>query len=1714
MVFFSLLEMYKPRPEPRHIPEYNREEKMTRRVPEPEINDREDVFDDEEEEEEEEPINRKSRMERMHAVPTPLAAVMKKDPIENNNLEHHRRRRSFEEEAEEQPPLDDSMVCTHRLYHSLEYTNAYTNPGKTRATEDTNENQSNVSLSPHSLLTKTNLKQQRGCWHIGNESSKKVSFDEESLRSTSSHYSRSDGELWPQKLSLPHGRRYQKKRTSSQTSVDSPVAVRSYVTTSPWKPYQVKQEIKRHLIAKDLNFSLDEGFSDTFETNVAKRNNGRSTSYTHSSKSDSFDGSIYKAEESDTAPRNPFHLKTSSLDRSLYHYSSSDSEDCSSPTKSGDKKVNPRSTFTRQVGRRGRKKAQVVHDTKPVPAGKDNSEFVIQELELEPGGRSQRQFTPSPRNLSKNYRVAPREETWEKTAFSDESFSNHSHSSNYINNEAILLEKYIIRKPKSESSSSVLDNEMLDDSIIHSNLGGNPDELALHDSFEYYGFAAGPKSTSSTDNILNERESIHEQHASPRNPEISIKEISNTFPEKAVSFDITLQTSKPMKKILNTYSEKAVSVDAEPLKEKPGENAERLVNKGGNTNDALTMSMASILSLSSEEGSVMVNDFLQDYDHEPCVRRARSMTLGHEDRISAGISSLESKKVRFCSEDNLVYELRYGFSDEDKPSESPEKLDLSFVDDIQSDEQLSDSAVSPNTPSLPRYFHDSDGSSSSCTPDSSPRLLQCMDPAEQSTSHRTLLRKSLQMPTEKDTITDQKQTSGLDNVMMEDWSALNDVTLKEQRKDMKDTGVDDTKREKDFSEVDHEHEENFSLEVHISPQSQGSSDVSNENQTPPLSRTNRDREMVLDGESKIELDEKRKVDSGELTPLQPWKKGDMWVGSSVCRSLFKDSGNLSTESHNTSETTSIKMWCENNSEGPSPWGPVLVTAFTDTDNEKGKAGSKLDCSKEQNLRVDTKEEGDQYVSFVPLTSPLQSSAHISYIDTQSQMVPSAVPSSSSTLFVSSTIQSHDNSASEEVLLVTTSVAVTTQTPSGISVQSNDFYMNDTPTCVPVPVVSAVVTSSVISTSVQSPGNSSFHSSSEDVTISKSAETQRAPTFIAFHSTPVDKPYIATKPCVHDKTTSAEISTQGIAISTKHCSNSGHTTLITTSSILHTSVVSSSSSVINSSPGTGSFSQSAFSDWNRKPTPVKPLTFIPPKTKKSLTNTSPLLVEGKTSTSQTSEGELSHLKKNLLTGSKESCSERQDGKQTAPKDSYNSTAEWVLSHSKRFVFRSGELEKQSNEDENMKSLTNAVNKKESEISSRIYTEMSGDSRSIGDDMQGKHRIMDDGKQARLSSPTNRKDKCEFPKKQLKMEERRKGDAFDGKINVKLDEKQNENLKTVESKESDIDTEKQEAKSCVPQLQENEQDKSVTSDFDEISESHTSGVPIKSFLDYQRPMDNAAVCIEGIESNSNTSSGGTREPYGYFRDVNRPLWKHPSEFISVRQYRESPKKKKVYIDGSLQRSRVSEAETDEQDSGKVAVQSMDPAANFDNGRKRENAGTPLIGNHGETVISTEVFNATEDTVEQKVVEELHDKDSKMGGIVDTIVARDIKNTDNNMACIRRKKEKLNTADVETYGELPPLCDSKNSDLGENLTEEKSANQPENDVMKFKSGARREDSQSLRYPKRKEVPSMLPRTLSAKRLSSMIARPESPEAVHILSEIFLAILIFLVSMLFLFY
>lgn len=113
--------MFKFRLELRYILEYNREEKMMKKVSESEIYNREseDVFDDDEDEEEGFD-NRKSRMERMYVVFILFVVVMKKDVLVNNNLEYYYRRRRLFEEADDREGVEDDMVRIDRLYN-LEY---------------------------------------------------------------------------------------------------------------------------------------------------------------------------------------------------------------------------------------------------------------------------------------------------------------------------------------------------------------------------------------------------------------------------------------------------------------------------------------------------------------------------------------------------------------------------------------------------------------------------------------------------------------------------------------------------------------------------------------------------------------------------------------------------------------------------------------------------------------------------------------------------------------------------------------------------------------------------------------------------------------------------------------------------------------------------------------------------------------------------------------------------------------------------------------------------------------------------------------------------------------------------------------------------------------------------------------------------------------------------------------------------------------------------------------------------------------------------------------------------------------------------------------------------------------------------------------------------------------------------------------------------------
>ncbi|XP_069138440.1 uncharacterized protein [Argopecten irradians] len=127
-------------------------------------------------EHEEEPGDRKSRMEKIHAIQTPLAAVMmaaKKQQEQNNVDRSHQHRESDEDSGSlpEKPPLNESMVCT--LSYNQE---SLSDPRKSHHLGSTSTN----SVSLDSLNSHPNLDFFESNADSASKLSKKksVSFDE------------------------------------------------------------------------------------------------------------------------------------------------------------------------------------------------------------------------------------------------------------------------------------------------------------------------------------------------------------------------------------------------------------------------------------------------------------------------------------------------------------------------------------------------------------------------------------------------------------------------------------------------------------------------------------------------------------------------------------------------------------------------------------------------------------------------------------------------------------------------------------------------------------------------------------------------------------------------------------------------------------------------------------------------------------------------------------------------------------------------------------------------------------------------------------------------------------------------------------------------------------------------------------------------------------------------------------------------------------------------------------------------------------------------------------------------------------------------------------------------------------------------------------------------------------------------------------------------
>eukprot|EP00105_Crassostrea_gigas_P045123 XP_019929271.1 PREDICTED: uncharacterized protein LOC109620730 isoform X1 [Crassostrea gigas] len=1514
--------------------------------------------------------------------------------------------------------------------------------------------------------------------------------------------------------------------------MDSPLNVQSTMTSTPRNPLQYNQKVRRNLKESDFNSSVDEGFSDTFERNASGRKNDSNISCANSSKSGSFDRSPELTDgntEMDKAHRSSESTQGQiSFGGSLYRYSSSESDDDHrADVKIEEKKVNS----TRQKGRRDRQKAQADVKSPPARVSLEKSGFVIQDLDSEPGHRQL-----GTKSLSKNYRIAPSEKAMERRAFYNKSPGNSEDSFSYKNNEAILLEKYIIRKPDSEASKSPRDQKPLDDSILRSNLKDPPEEMELHDSFEYYGFAAGPQSTSSTGNILNESE-VDSYHCDLVNEKRVVEEI--LYEDPSIKTELTKTTAH------------GTAED------------EHDGNRNGmeDGRDAWTNSTASILSLSSEEGSASVDDFLQEYDNEPCVRRARSVTLGGEVSAPTNPPSA-SKKVRFSSEDNLVYELRHGFSDEEKSSGSPQKLDFDFIDDCHSDDQMSGSETSPPTPSLPRYFSDSDGSSSSCTPESSPRSPKNEAPLEESKTHRTLLQKSLKMPAEK-------------KISEVDWD---EYTCKEG-----------FHHEEGFSNDNSLKDKSYVSENPISRRSQVKNDV-----------LNTYKERISESDRVIEI-EKEEICANkpcdDLTPLQSEKESHMMTERNVCRSLFKEAENSFEESSkpsasHTKPTTSVEISRNILDAANASKDGNQISGLDHEDLE-----TKIQQSHELKVEDDSKKNsllGKE--ACVPKTAFVHVSDKKQRQGIQTPISSCSVLPPSSSLPVRAASDSHSVSQNDPNFSTPDSAPLTSDSGVCTLVQDDKRF---TPTaavakqCVPGVLVQEnnTSTNSSFATNVSPPVDQSYidNQSQGNLSVSKPGESQRNSTFVSFQSSPVDKPYISYSMC-------AIVSTQGTTPSSQSYSNS---TLGSSSSTLSPST-STAASVCKPSQNSSGQSHSAFSDWNRKSAPVKPLTFIPPKKNVTITSTqqnksekimTPLASKSTLSPNVTHPKDTDSIKEPNSKQQLDECSKQdkdcQSGKQRQKSsgNKYGSTAKWVLSHSERFLHGTDQLDKQEQQS-TARNTTNRENRGADEHSSLKIDVADGK----GDTSIQEKRGADENFSGKVEAADGKGDTIIQEKRGADENFSGKVEAADGKGDRKVEQEGKEKnskedmkapcltnvMKKIEQEvgpegstkcaksEGEIGKEAEVQENTLIYKKENN-----TASVKDIGNSGSIWVKKdcqdttmkldihqnNTTLDCESPSDISSKLQElnhdmskgEKEQSSNHTRNTTdlvrsqREPGDFY--VSRSYQMYPKEAmfhnVSSRLYNENPKKK-VYIDGSLQgTTRKMEAKKQEQqERGKDSVDGVHSVDSVHSVQNRETEGENawkkdinFIKDSKQEVENIPIIAQRELASERQGKDYL---DSSMMGRRGVTASKEEAESKGKLETNRNRK------DLKTR-EAAPLCESESSDFEAELglTEYSTDNHPETLIrekpreqekstkaastscgpkktsqpeppqsVRQKEGSRPEPQHSVR-----EVPTMLARTLSAKRLSALVVRPESPESVYILSEIFLAILIFLVSMLFLF-
>ena len=970
---------------------------------------------------------------------------------------------------------------------------------------------------------------------------------------------------------------------------------------------------------------------------------------------------------------------------------------------------------------------------------------------------------------------------------------------------------------------------------------------------------------------------------------------------------------------------------------------------------------------------------------------------------------------------------------------------------------------------------------------------------------------------------------------------------------------------------------------------------------------------ILDGKGTLDVN---------LTPLKLDKGRIIKEDSNVCRSLFTNAEILHNE---LSQTPTIKA-ATSTSEVIPKNNTVIFDSVCDkisglTDNEcKRNMTSKSRQPEEQSLDIRERDGTIRAMEFVSVTPPCSSDNATHSGNQALSYALSSVPDLPVRLDVpdGSTCELPDRSTCDlpNDSISGQPVISTFKNPVSLTSHRNFSFLMPSPqndggsgqSANEAKAAPASPQGNRTSSRDEAKANLLSPLPSENISVSISAESHRSPTFVVFQSTSVDKL------CSESKTESSWISSDLVSIEGTTKSTPCHTIVCSHSVTLSTCnappssitspVVSPAAGVSSPPQASGVTFHSAFSNWNRQPTPVKPLTFIPPKKNTSKTSTQRMNTEKVPSP-------------NTLTGTNQveqppnhnaTFIKAQDSQLRGPQfvgSHYESTAEWVLSHSERFVSATDQGTKGENQralQNTTASMVTGVRMGVEEVSEKLKPVCPSALKSQNEKNQ---QLLEDGgkgisdlKEMEIKKQTTQSMSCEGEGAWNK-DEKGRFEIEEGQRHLIAEKGEHDSSNATctvfqESKDS-----REKVQRDYGQFNRNAGLTIGSSGYRGISRpykspsiepmlhpghSYRESPKKKVYIDGALQVPNrrteskgedqgqrleSKTGEQGRRTDSKAEEQGIRIEFKAEEQDRRVESKEKEQLMRIESKREDQGKRteskaeeqarrteskaeeegrrteskkkeqgrRIESKGEDQGKRIESMEEEqgkriesmEEDQGK-RIESMEE----EQGRKTESIVEKQRGgedsvdgknssDHWERdrptdVLNSELKNSQQECENKTSIEEsdyLEGKNiwnSEEKETVGSVMRNDETTQDKDQvpggqakdtSLSRGKKQKMST-------KAAPLGESENSDVEEEFrTEESSSNsRPE-----AASKEMRRNSQAEPPMGRRGIPSMLPRTLSGKRLSCAMIRPESPESVYILSEIFLAILIFLVSMIFLF-